>query len=89
MPVMNGVVATQILRKHGVNLPIVAVTGNVSLENLRTHSLAKCCAQAGFGCAACEVPQQHLTLFLSLLCVFFASLGSFRGRERLPDGRRQ
>jgi CheY-like chemotaxis protein len=27
MPVMNGVEATQILRQHGVLLPIIAVTG--------------------------------------------------------------
>ena len=26
MPVMNGVVATQILRSHGITVPIVAVT---------------------------------------------------------------
>jgi CheY-like chemotaxis protein len=33
MPVMNGVVATQILRAHGISLPIVAVTGNALTED--------------------------------------------------------
>jgi len=34
MPVMNGVVATQLLRHAGVTVPIVAVTGNALVEDV-------------------------------------------------------
>jgi len=40
MPVMNGVEATQILRQHGVLLPIIAVTGNALAEDVNAFIAA-------------------------------------------------
>lgn len=40
MPVMNGVVATQILRSHGISIPIVAVTGNALTEDVNAFVMA-------------------------------------------------
>lgn len=40
MPIMNGVVATQILRSHGISVPIVAVTGNALQEDVEAFQMA-------------------------------------------------
>jgi len=40
MPIMNGVVATQILRRNGITIPIVAVTGNALAEDVSAFMLA-------------------------------------------------
>ena len=57
MPVMNGVVATQILRSHGINLPIVAVTGNALSEVRRRRRTNRLSAArslvASSRCVAC------------------------------------
>ena len=42
MPVMNGVEATQILRSHGVLIPIIAVTGNALAEDVNAFIAAGC-----------------------------------------------
>jgi len=39
---MNGVEATQILRAHGVLLPIIAVTGNALAEDVNAFIAAGC-----------------------------------------------
>ena len=40
MPVMNGIQATLLLRRHGISIPIVAVTGNALAEDVNAFMLA-------------------------------------------------
>jgi CheY-like chemotaxis protein len=40
MPIMNGVTATLILRRHGIHVPIVGVTGNTLDDDLQSFTNA-------------------------------------------------